>query len=91
MAKMGKTVDVEKLIELVRKYPSLYNPNDPHYKDAQLSKNLWESIGKSLNISGIVILYFSCIFTSPPDKKCWICLFQVCGGAAAVCFIFCAQ
>ena len=62
MAKMGKTVDVETLTEMVRKYPSLYNPKDPHYKDAQLSKNLWESIGKLLNISGIITLYFACIF-----------------------------
>ena len=36
MAKMGKTVDIEKRIEMVRKYPSLYNPKDPQYKDAHL-------------------------------------------------------
>ena len=40
MAKMGKAVDIEKLVEMVQKYPSVFNSKDPHYKDTQLYKNL---------------------------------------------------
>ena len=49
--------NIEKLIDLVRENPSLYNPTDPFYKDVQRTKNAWVSIGKRLNISGKQLFY----------------------------------
>ena len=40
----------EKLIELVRLHPCLYNPTLREYKDIDVSRNTWRSIAKALNM-----------------------------------------
>ena len=36
--------DTEKLIELVRQHPLLYDASCPEHKDAQRMRNVWQSI-----------------------------------------------
>ena len=40
----------EALIELVSKYPVLWNKNNPRYRDNQYRENIWQSIGEELQI-----------------------------------------
>ncbi|XP_028042363.1 uncharacterized protein LOC114252078 [Bombyx mandarina] len=42
----------EKLIELVRKYPCLYNTKDISYKNVTIKIKCWEQIGKEINETG---------------------------------------
>ena len=47
MAKHVVSVEeLEKLIEVVRGQPCLYDPRNPQHKDADKLKNVWESISK---------------------------------------------
>ncbi|CAG5002872.1 unnamed protein product [Parnassius apollo] len=39
----------ENLIELVRKYPCLYNTKDSSYKDISMKAKLWAQIGEEIN------------------------------------------
>ena len=49
---MTEIFNTEKLIELVREREVLYNVKDQNYKDAELTKNIWKSIGDVLGVSG---------------------------------------
>ena len=42
----------EKLIELVREAPSLYDKGCTHYKDKQRKENAWKLIADILGVSG---------------------------------------
>lgn len=44
--------EMEKLIELVRNYPCLYDMGDKSYKDIVLKADIWERIGGELNENG---------------------------------------
>ena len=46
MVKINQSL--EKLFELVRQNTSLYNAEDPNYKDAIMTANIWSSIAKSM-------------------------------------------
>uniref|UniRef100_A0A8C4QCM3 MADF domain-containing protein n=1 Tax=Eptatretus burgeri TaxID=7764 RepID=A0A8C4QCM3_EPTBU len=52
MPSSDKSLDVERLIELVRGMESLYNPRNSDYKDVQLTRNLWRYIGGVLGVDG---------------------------------------
>ncbi|CAG9766009.1 unnamed protein product [Ceutorhynchus assimilis] len=42
----------EKLIELVKKYPILYDLGNPDYKNIRKRDKIWDQIGAELNESG---------------------------------------
>lgn len=42
----------EKLIELVRNYPELYDLSNKKYMDACFKNNVWNKIGKELKLEG---------------------------------------
>ena len=42
-------VNTEKLVELVRKHPLLYDPTCHEHKDSQRVHNLWNSIAKVMH------------------------------------------
>lgn len=45
-------IDDELLIECVRQYEELYNPNHKLYNDSVHKENVWKNIGAQLNKSG---------------------------------------
>ncbi|KAI4470067.1 madf domain transcription factor [Holotrichia oblita] len=45
-------MDDEQLIELVRRYPVLYDLSHSKYMDSKLKLDIWSSIGKELKVSG---------------------------------------
>ena len=49
---MGKEIDFEKLIELVRNHEELYNVQHVDYHNGELHKNLWDSFGEILGMKG---------------------------------------
>ena len=49
---MGKEIDFEKLIELVRNHEELYNVQYVDYRNGELHKNLWDSFGETLGMKG---------------------------------------
>ena len=51
MPRRTERFNYERLIELVREREMLYNPAHESYKDAQMLKNIWNSIGKVLNVT----------------------------------------
>ncbi|XP_064469884.1 transcription factor Adf-1-like [Ornithodoros turicata] len=56
-AKMAASqVDAEKLIELVRRFPYLYDLSHPDFKDTQTKENTWKSIGEKLGVTGDVAM-----------------------------------
>ncbi|KAJ2937356.1 hypothetical protein O0L34_g19241 [Tuta absoluta] len=42
-------VPVKRLIEETMKFPLLYTPNHPHYKNVRKNNNIWKEIAKRLN------------------------------------------
>lgn len=51
-------MDSEKLIEVVRTHPSIYDLSDPKYSDATLKDKLWKVIGDELNQPGKYLYYY---------------------------------
>lgn len=49
---MGEKINKEMLIELVRSEPALWNKMEREYNNRELKPELWERIGKRLNITG---------------------------------------
>lgn len=49
---MHAPVDFERLIELVRPYPFLFDRNEPDFKDVALKNQRWRLIGAEFGISG---------------------------------------
>ncbi|CAG4978604.1 unnamed protein product [Parnassius apollo] len=45
---------IENLVELLRKYPCLYNTKDSSYKDISMKAKLWAQIGEEINETGEV-------------------------------------
>lgn len=45
-------MDEEKLINLVRQYYLLYNPDNKDYNNNRKKEQVWEEIGKQLKRSG---------------------------------------
>ena len=43
----------ERLIELVRHHPGLYDQRSPNYMDARMAYNTWESIANELKLTGV--------------------------------------
>jgi len=64
MPRMKNSIDLltkettEKLIEIVRDNPALYNASLPEYKDASIVKNLWISVTKEMKIDGLTGICF---------------------------------
>jgi hypothetical protein len=57
--KLSSQKSTEKLIELVKNYPELYNQRSSSYPDSDFTLNVWKSIAKALeeDVSGIYHLY----------------------------------
>ncbi|XP_064469881.1 transcription factor Adf-1-like [Ornithodoros turicata] len=56
-AKMAASqLDADKLIELVRRFPYLYELSHPDFKDTQRKENTWKSIGEKLGVTGDVAM-----------------------------------
>ena len=52
MAKPKYTVqDTERLIEAVRCYEAIYNPQDENHRDLIFLNNTWKSVARKLNLS----------------------------------------
>jgi len=51
-------MDSEKLIEVVRTHPSIYDLSDPKYSDATHKDKLWKVIGDELNQPGKYLYYY---------------------------------
>lgn len=49
---MHAPVDFERLIELVRPFPFLFDRNEPDFKDVALKNQRWREIGAEFGISG---------------------------------------
>ena len=49
----AKTSEMEKLIELVRDHPLLYDPTVADYRDAIKVSNAWDSISRILDVVGM--------------------------------------
>ena len=47
------TEEVEKLIELVRRHPCLYDPRSADHKDAQKMVNTWTSVSQIMEKEGM--------------------------------------
>ncbi|KAF5283967.1 hypothetical protein FQR65_LT13659 [Abscondita terminalis] len=45
--------DCEKLIELIRQHPPIYNAQLDSYRDENLKDNIWTSIAESINKTGL--------------------------------------
>ena len=45
-------VDVEKLIEEVRKFPVLYDQTSEKYRNSEHKENIWENISTTLEAKG---------------------------------------
>lgn len=50
-------IDFERLIELVRPFPYLYDRNEPEFKDVALKNHRWQLIGAHFGITGKVLKY----------------------------------
>ena len=72
---MADKIDIEKLIDLVRHNPCLYDPKNPQYKDAIQTRNIWNSIGKALKITGWHIF---CIYNPLFHSSDVIYFFSLC-------------
>ena len=48
-----QTSEMEKLTELVRDNPLLYDPTLPDYRDAIKVSNAWDSISRMLGVEGM--------------------------------------
>ncbi|KAH6926869.1 hypothetical protein HPB50_022638 [Hyalomma asiaticum] len=46
------TIDFERLIELVRPHPYLYDRCEPEFKDVALKNQRWQLIGAEFGITG---------------------------------------
>lgn len=44
--------DCEKLIELIRQHPSIYDPKLDSYRDENLKDNIWINIAGKINKTG---------------------------------------
>ena len=53
------TEKTERLIELVREHPHLYNPRLPEHRDAQFIYNTWGSIARILAVEKFCGKYFT--------------------------------
>lgn len=42
----------EKLIELVRNYPVLYDLSNPKYMDTNFKNNIWTKVGEEMKTTG---------------------------------------
>jgi len=58
--KLTSTKTTEKIIEMVREYPVIYDQSSTTYRDADVTGNIWSSIAKALegDVSGIYIHFF---------------------------------
>lgn len=50
-----------KLIEQVKNYECLYNPNDAYFNDYKHKNSIWKMIAYELNITGKYVLWFKVI------------------------------
>lgn len=50
-------VEDEKLIEMVRGYPLLYNLSDRKYKDSTIKENIWKEISNAIGKNGKLYKY----------------------------------
>lgn len=48
--------ECEKLIELIRQHPPIYNAQLDSYKDENLKDNIWTKIAESINKTGELVL-----------------------------------
>lgn len=66
----GMSLD-EKLAELVRNYPVLYDKSSPYFKNKQMKNAAWKEIAASLGLkTGKRKLILCCVETGRLQKAC---------------------
>ena len=58
-ASSGKTIDRSTFLELIKKYPELYDVNHPNFNEKKSLDNIWSEMSSQTGIFGS---FFKCFF-----------------------------